>query len=728
VEQNDALWDWNLVTDRVHFSPRWVSMLGCDGQEVGNTSEDWFCRIHPDDREQVRSGIKAYLNGSAPQLESQHRLLHKDGSYRWMVCICVAVRDETGKAVRLKGSHVDITAVKVADPLTGMPNRLLLDDRLARAIELTRRRNDFLFAVLLLDLDRFKSTVDRLGTVLSDQLLITVARRIETCLRAVDTVSRTGRDHLVARCGGDEFTILLEGLNEAGDAKVVAERLLGQISAPFQVEGHEVFLSASIGIALSATGYTSSNDALRDADIAMCRAKSLGRARCEVFDTAVLESASNRLELENDLQNAITQNEIQVIYQPIVSIPASKVAGFEVLARWKHPVRGIVSPLEFIPIAERTGFIVPLGSWVLQEACRQLNVWRAEPGISAVWVSVNFSGVQLMQHGIVEQIEDVLKTVGLEPHCLVVELTESAVMHNPDAVAGILMRLRALGVKIAIDDFGTGYSSLSYLRQFPLDFLKIDHFFVRRMGTNRDTREIVRSTVALAHTLGLQVIAEGIETAEQLKTISALQCEFGQGFLFGRPVGSQEAEKILKAGIGVPGQSTRCSSRAWVAAAALLFVLTAAGAFALIWNQPEPREAPAVPFLPVPVPAVTVRPKPPPPVQEKAVKAEKVPAPQLPATPEPPASRAFAVVHDHRLGSCKGELLVTVEGISYTPEKGNDGFRLGYSECTWEISRDQLTLRTGHKTWRFRSESLRSFDSSSLAVHGSPGRGSTARQ
>ena len=724
MEQNDALWDWNLATSRVHFSPRWVSMLGCDGQEVGNTSEDWFCRIHPDDREQVRSGITAYLNGSAPQLESQHRLLHKDGTYRWMACICVAVRDDTGKAVRLKGSHVDITAVKVADPLTGLPNRLLLDDRLSRAIELTRRRNDFLFAVLLLDLDRFKSTVDRLGPALSDQLLIAAARRIETCMRAGDTVSRTGRDHLVARCGGDEFTILLEGLNEVGDAKVVAERLLEQISAPFQIEGRQVFLTASIGIALSATGYTTGNDALRDADIAMCRAKSLGRARCEVFDTAVLGSASTRLELENDLAKAITQNEIQVVYQPIVSIPSKEVAGFEVLARWKHPVRGMVSPLEFIPIAERTGFIVPLGRRVLQEACRQLKLWQAEPGISsAVWVSVNFSGVQLMQRGIVEQIEDALKTVGLEPHCLVVELTESAVMHNPEAVAGILMRLRALGAKTAIDDFGTGYSSLSYLRQFPLDFLKIDHFFVRRMATNRDTREIVRSTVSLAHTLGLQVIAEGIETAEQLKTISALQCEFGQGFLFGKPVGSHEAEKILKPGNGVPRQSTRSRSRAWVAAAAVLFVLTAAAAFALIWNQPVPRELAPIPFSPAPVPAVPVRP-----AQAKAVKAaEKVPAPQVPAAPEPPASRSFAVVHDHRLGSCKGELLVTVEGISYTPQKGSDGFRLSYSECTWEISKDQLTVRARHKTWRFRSEALRSLDSSSFAVRGNPGPGSTAR-
>ncbi|NWG13204.1 MAG: EAL domain-containing protein, partial [Acidobacteria bacterium] len=547
-DANDGLWDWNLTTNRIRFSPRWISMLGCEQQEIGNTPEEWFRRIHPEDREEVQRGIDLQLSGSPDQFQSQYRMLHKDGSYRWMSCRGLVIRDENGQAVRMTGSHSDITAERVADSLTGLPNRILFLERLSHSIERVKRHNDFLFAVLLLDLDRFQSLVDRLGSASGDQLLVAVARRLERCLRSGDTLARLGRDHLLARLGGDEFIILLNGLAEVGDAKIVAERLLKAISAPFEAGGREVFASASIGIALSVTGYGCAEDVLRDADTAMYRAKSLGRARCEVFDTAVLESDQTRARLEADLRGALERQEFLLHYQPIVDLASRRIRGLEALARWNHPLRGVVPPQEFIPVAESTGLIVPLGRWILREACRQLRDWQQSLSISQeVSVSVNLSAAQFIQPELVEQVGEALQEFNLEPHCLVVELTESVIMENPEAVISLLMRLRVLGVRIALDDFGTGYSSLSYLRQFPVDLLKIDRSFVRGAAASADSVEIIRAINWLAHQLGLRVVAEGIENEEQLDLMRSLGCEDGQGFFFSRAVDSDHAARLLKA-------------------------------------------------------------------------------------------------------------------------------------------------------------------------------------
>ncbi len=548
--EDDGLWDWNLTTKRIHFSPKWISMLGYEQHEVGNAPEEWFRRIHPEDLRRVQSEIDAHLAGNSPQLESQHRMLHKEGTYRWMVCHGLVSRDEKGQPVHLAGFHSDITSEKVADALTGLPNRLLFLDRLARSIERAKRRSDFLFAVLLLDMDRFGSLVERLGSRAGDELLIAAARRLETSLRAGDTVARLGRDHVVARLGGDEFTILLDGLNEVGEARFVADRLLKELCVPFELGGREVFLTASVGIALSVSGYVRPEDALRDADIALHRAKSLGKARCEVFDTAALTSAQTLLQLETDLQGALARQEFKLVYQPIVSLASNRIAGFEALVRWNHQSRGIVSPQDFVPLAERTGLIVPLGRWVLQEACRQVKSWQLQPGTpEGLWVSVNFSGLQFKQPAAVKQISEILHDASLEPRSLMLELTESVVMENPEGISSLLMQLRVLGVKVALDDFGTGYSSLSYLRQFPVDFLKIDHTFVRRMETSKDLAEITRTIGSLAHQLGLRVIAEGIENEDQLNLVRSLNCEYGQGYLFSRPIEGERATELLKAGL-----------------------------------------------------------------------------------------------------------------------------------------------------------------------------------
>jgi diguanylate cyclase (GGDEF)-like protein/PAS domain S-box-containing protein len=546
LRQNEGLWDWNLATNRIHFSPRWISMLGCSENEVGNTPDEWFRRIHPEDVTQVRAKIDTHLAGSGPiQFENQHRMLHTDGTYRWMACRGTLTRNEQGQSIKIAGAHADVTAEMVSDALTGLPNRLLLTDRLARSVERAKRHNDFFFAALVLDLDRFNALNERLGKAAGDQLLIAVARRLETCLRAGDTVARFGRDHVVARLEGDEFTILLDLLNDVGEAKTVAERLLREVSAPLTLGGHEVFVTASIGIAVSPTGYSRPDEVLRDADIAVHRAKSLGRARCEVFDTAIVESAVAKLQLENDLEWALTRQEFSVFYQPIVSLASNRIEGFEALVRWNHPSRGLVPPLEFIPIAERTGLIVPIGQWVLCEACRQLKAWQDDLSNKELWVSVNLSGVQLKQASFVEHVGESLYNTGLEPNGLVLELTESVVMENPDAARSALMQLRVLGARIALDDFGAGYSSLSYLRQLPVDFLKVDKDFIRKTGAGDDFAEIVRSITDLAHQLGLRVITEGIENSGQLAFVRSLNCEYGQGFLFSRPVDSEKASAML---------------------------------------------------------------------------------------------------------------------------------------------------------------------------------------
>ena len=549
---NDGLWDWDLTTCRIHFSPRWISLLGCEAGKFGNTPEEWFDRIHPEDLQPVRREIDAHLVRDSLQFDMQHRMLHKDGSYRWMACRGVITRDEAGRAVRIAGFHSDITAEKVVDTLTGLPNHLLLMDRLTRSIEIAKRRSDFLFAVLILDFDRPELSIHRPGSTDVDLLVIAAARRLETCLRAGDTVARLGRDHVVARSNGNEFIVLIDGLYEVGEAKRVAERLLKEISAPFEVNGRQVFLSPSIGIALSPTGYRNAEAALLDADTALHRAKALGKARCEVFDTALLESVQARLQLEADLEEALSRRELAVVYQPIVSLASQDISGFEALLRWKHPARGMVSPIEFIPIAETTGLIVPLGKWVLQEACRQLKTWKEDQWISRnLWVSVNLSSVQFKQPSLLTDIRDALREVDLDANGLMLELTEGAVMENPEAASGVLMQLRVMGVRIGLDDFGMGYSSLAHLRRFPLDYLKIDHSFVRSIETNQDSREIVRTIASLAHQLGLRVIAEGIESSSQLDLIRSLDCEYGQGFFFSPAVSKEKAETLLRNGLAI---------------------------------------------------------------------------------------------------------------------------------------------------------------------------------
>jgi len=543
---NDGLWDWNLSANVVHFSARWKAMLGHQESEIGDKPKEWFDRIHDADRERVKQEIAAHQKGLTPHFESEHRVLHKDGTFRWMLSRGVAVHGSSGNALRMAGSQTDITEGKVSDPLTGLPNRLLFIDRVGRLIKHTKRRKDQLFAVLFMDLDGFKMINDSMGHLIGDQLLLGVANRLEKCLRSTDTVARLGETFTVARLGGDEFTVLLDDIKDPSDAKRAADRMMKALVAPFILGGKEVFTSVSIGIALSNSAYEQPDEILRDADTAMYRAKSLGKARYEVFDADMRASVMARLQLETDLRRALERGEFRNFYQPIVALVSGEIAGFEALLRWQHPTRGLLGPGEFISVAEETGLIRELGWWNLHEACRQISEWRAGAH-RHLTISVNLSAKQFLQPKLVEDIGKLLSDLALPPEALKLEITESTVMVDPTAAVEMLQHIKSLGIQLAIDDFGTGYSSLSYLHRFPLDTLKIDRSFISSMGDDGEGMEIARTILPMANNLRLDVVAEGVETIQQVAMLKKLHCKYGQGFYFSRPL-SAEGTKTLLAG------------------------------------------------------------------------------------------------------------------------------------------------------------------------------------
>ncbi len=514
--------------------------------ELLGSYSDISRQLYTDERKRGEFIEEMKKEGKVTDFEAQIR--RKNGQVIWISENAREVRDEDGELLYYEGTVEDITARKHAqdqllhdalhDRLTGLSNRALFSDRMTRAFARLKRHPDTVFAVLFLDFDRFKNINDSLGHLAGDELLVMIARRLEGCLRPGDTVSRLG---------GDEFAILLEDVRDQTYATLVAERVQSEMSNPFTLLGQEIFSSASIGIAIAHQGYQNPDDLLRDADMAMYRAKSLGKARHELFDSGMHTRAVALLQLETDLRWAMERQEFELHYQPIVSLSSGKVTGFEALVRWRHPERGLVSPAEFIPVAEETGWIVPIGAWVLETACEQLARWQEELSFSPpLFMSVNLSGKQFSQPDLTSFISDQLSRWNIAPENLKLEITESAIMENADSVTKRLHTLRDLGVKLALDDFGTGYSSLSYLHRFPLDTLKIDRSFVMRMQEGGENREIVRTIVALGRALNLDVIAEGIEDDVQLHDLRELGCKGGQGFLFSRPLPPGAALELLK--------------------------------------------------------------------------------------------------------------------------------------------------------------------------------------
>lgn len=427
------------------------------------------------------------------------------------------------------------------DALTGLPNRTNFYNLLSDAMDTAQKHHKFDFAVLFLDLDRFKIVNDSLGHVVGDKLLVSIAERIKSCLRPHDVVSRFG---------GDEFTVLLRKIETVEDAVEVAERLQRKLAVPFVFDGYEIFTSSSIGITVADDKQRKPEDYLRDADSAMYRAKAAGKARYEIFNCEMHVRNLNILQIENDLRRAIERNEFEVYYQPIVRLESEEIAEFEALLRWNHPVHGVIAPNDFIPLAEESGLIVPMGKWILEESCRQIAEWQTRfPAYRNLAVSVNLSAKQLMLPDFTEQVCAVMEKSGLVPRCLKLEVTETAVMENADLAFETLSELCSLGVRISSDDFGTGYSSLSYLHRFPFERLKIDRSFVGRMDTDMKSEEIVRSIITLAQNLNMEAVAEGVETDGQLRLLRLLGCPAGQGYLFAKPLKTEFAEKLLENGL-----------------------------------------------------------------------------------------------------------------------------------------------------------------------------------
>jgi diguanylate cyclase (GGDEF)-like protein/PAS domain S-box-containing protein len=554
---NDGLWDWDLVHDRCDFSPRWRAMLGLENTPLLPLAREWLDRVHPDDAGRLRGEIEAHLAGSSPRLESEHRLRHADGSWRWMLVRALARRERGSRPTRLAGSMTDISARKRAeeelrraamhDALTGLVNRAYFLESLERSVARVQRRPDKTIALLFLDLDRFKQINDSLGHLAGDRLLTSIARRLQACVRPGD---------VLARLGGDEFAVLLDDLKDPTDAMRIAERMQEALHAPLPSDAREVVVSASIGIAFGGADLEGYEELLRDADLAMYRAKASGKARFEVFDAGSRATERARLELENDLRRALERGELRVHYQPIVNASDGRIVAFEALARWAHPQRGLLNAAAFIPLAEESGTISALGRWVLREALAQLRSWQRDyPADPPLAVSVNLSPREVMQPRLLANVADALREADVRPQSLALEITESLFIDTGDATIATLRELAALGVRLHLDDFGTGYSSLSYLHRFPISAVKIDRYFISRIEA-AECEEIVRSVVELAKRLGMDTIAEGAESDAQGDRLRAIGCPLLQGYACARPVPPPEAELLLARQRGMPERPT----------------------------------------------------------------------------------------------------------------------------------------------------------------------------
>jgi diguanylate cyclase (GGDEF)-like protein/PAS domain S-box-containing protein len=542
----DGLWVWDMLTGEVEYSARWSALVGEEDKRRVGSIDMWLERVHPADRPGVDAALGAHMDGYAPSFESEHRIEHRAGTWRWVSVRGVAERDGSGRLRRMAGSMSDIAHRRNAeerlryetyhDGLTGLANRTALIQRLHDALQDSRTTNDHL-GLLLIDIDGFRLVNDSFGLSLGDLLLRGVASRLSRTVRAADMVARTG---------GDEFVVILEGLESPDRVEQVAERIARELCQPFDLRGYAVYSSAAIGIVKSGLGYTEPEELLRDANIALLRARRAGRNQRRVFDRTMRHETIRRLMLETDLRRALDRGELSLDYQPILSLQTGALMGFEALCRWRHGKHGLIGPSEFIPIAEETGLIMPIGRWALETACDEALSWGFE-GLpcEAPWVSVNVSGRQLAQPDFVEEVGALLGRAGLPPERLRLEITESVLMENAETSRERLEALTRLGVGLSIDDFGTGYSSLAYLRRFPIQTLKIDRAFLSRESDSDESWAIVDTIRSLAKTLGLRVIVEGVETEEHLARLRAMGCEAGQGYLMARPIHASEIRDFM---------------------------------------------------------------------------------------------------------------------------------------------------------------------------------------
>lgn len=544
-----AIWDWDRVARKIYYAPSTHNMLGLPPDSLGTDPDAIMAYVHEDDRQGWRDAVAEFVRD--PTQEAFSRILRQrtaDGREIWVRCRAIAERDDQGRAVRIVGSNTDVSEVKLAeeqarrsafeDQLTGLANRALFVDRVAQSLRRMKRDSERLFAVLFLNLDRFRTINDSLGHEAGDTLLQAVGSRMRDALRPADTI---------ARLNGDEFTVLLEDLDSESGAVMVAERLQQAVGQPIDLDGQELFPTVSIGIALGTPDYARPEEVLGDADIALNHAKRGGKAQYVMFHDKMRSTVTDRLTIESGLRKALDRGELELFYQPIVLLRSGQVAGFEALMRWRHPERGMISPGEFIPVAEETGLIVPLGRFALEAGARQLAEWQRRLGSDDLFMSINVSNRQFVNHDLIGDVMAALRMSGVAPGAIKVEITESLIMSNPDLAAARLRELKEVGVRLSLDDFGTGYSSLSYLHRFPFDTLKIDRSFVNTMLAKPESMVIVRAIAGLATNLGMDIVAEGAESEPEVVELRNLGCLYCQGYFYGPPTPAAEAAALLAA-------------------------------------------------------------------------------------------------------------------------------------------------------------------------------------
>ena len=546
----DGIWSWDLSRDAIEYSSRWKSMLGYSEAEIARSPMEWLARVHPEDREELKGHLTNCWVGDVDTFEIEYSLLHRDGQYRSMRCKCHTIKNAAGEVSHLIGAQTDITECQQIkaqlnrscgqDGLTKLPNRQLFVEKL-RELSQSEQYSDCNFALLCLDLDRFKYINRNFSDAVGDRLLLEIVRQIKLCLQPQD---------MLARLGGDEFAVLLANIEEEQRSIAIASMIQQNLSAPMQVGEHSILVSISIGIATPEENIQADNsysllESLQNAEIAMRQAKERGKACNKIFQSSLYRENLEKTKSEDELRWAIEQQQFILHYQPLVQLVDGDLVGFEALIRWNHPTRGLVSPSEFIPLAESTGLITPMGWWVLRSACRQMVEWRQKLNAKDIFISVNITGKQISQPYAGDIIAQIITETGLNPRCLKLEITESEIIENIALVLPTVEKLKKLGVQLSMDDFGTGYSSLSYLHCLPVDTLKIDRSFIQGMESDRHQLELVKTIIKIAEVFELDLVAEGIETQTQCAELIKLQCKYGQGFLFSKPVSSQEAETLL---------------------------------------------------------------------------------------------------------------------------------------------------------------------------------------
>lgn len=551
---SDGIWSWDLKSDRIDYSPRWKSMVGYSEEEINHYPVEWLVRVHPADIEQLKTYLAQCWQGKIGRFEVEYSLLHRDGQYRLMRCNCIAVTDGEGTVSHLIGAQSELTQERQIraqlnygvdhDRLTKLPSRQLFIEKLQGLSQL-EQHPDYSFGVLCLDLDRFKNINHNFGNVIGDRILVEIVRKLESCLRPQD---------ILARLGGDEFAILLTCFPGEDRPAAIASQIQQQLSTPIKIAEYSILVSISIGISTPDTNDLPENttnellQSLQNAEIAMYQAKARGQACNKVFESQLYLQSLEKTRSEDDLREALEQDQFILHYQPLMQLTNRQLVGFEALIRWEHPALGLIAPKDFIPLAEATGLITPIGWWVLRSACEQMVQWQKNSltkTAKSIFISVNITGKQFSQPYAGDIIAQILTETGLNPRCLKLEITESEIIENIAQVLPTVERLQSLGVQLSMDDFGTGYSSLSYLHCLPVDTLKIDRSFIRGMESDRHQLELVKTIIKLAEVFELDLVAEGIETETQCEELIKLQCKYGQGYLFSPPVTSAIASTLL---------------------------------------------------------------------------------------------------------------------------------------------------------------------------------------